>query len=91
MKTIQRVIEIDLEEVRSPKYYEKTELNGETNETCFLCGKEIKNMDKAAFVHYTTNNTIISYDGSDLDVSQGFFPVGKECQKKLVINFAFKP
>lgn len=89
-QTIQRVIEIDLDEVRSPKYRANEEREGCTSETCFICGKQIKNMDKAAWVHYTTNNTIVSYDGDDLDISQGFFPVGTDCKKKLHIAFTFK-
>ena len=88
-QTIQRVIEIDLDEIRSKKYHENIERDGEGENSCFICGKRIKNMDRAAWVHYTTNNTIVSWGGDDIENSQGFFPVGTDCKKKLVINFAF--
>jgi hypothetical protein len=36
------------------------------------------------------NGNIVSYFGDDIEGSQGAFPVGSECAKKLVIQFAFK-
>lgn len=88
-QSIQRIIEIPMDEVRSPKYDENLERYGESDNSCFICGKRIKNMEKAAWVHYTTKHTIVSYGGDDIDCSQGFFPVGTDCKKKLQINFAF--
>ncbi len=88
MDTIQRIIEIDLEEVRSMQYEGNIEIYGDHSNTCFLCGKRIKDTSKTKWVHYTTKGTIISTN-EDVEDSQGFFPVGNDCAKKLIIQFAF--
>lgn len=85
--TIQRIIEIPLEEVRSPKYDQNIEHYGDHINTCYICGKPIKEVTK--YVHYTTDGNIISYGGDDIANSQGLFPVGNDCAKKLVISFVF--
>jgi hypothetical protein len=87
--SIQRIIEIDLEDIRVKEYQNNIDRLGEYANTCFICGKLIKNMEKAKYVHYLTNGNIISYGGDDVENSQGFFPVGSDCAKKLVIQFAF--
>jgi hypothetical protein len=87
--SIQRIIEIDLEEIRAKEYQNNIDRLGENTNTCFICGKRIKNMEKAKYVHYLTNGNIISYGGDDVEDSQGFFPVGSDCAKRLVIQFAF--
>jgi len=87
MKTIQRIIEIPLEEVRSEQYDNNIENFGEHSDTCFICGKRTNGDTK--MVHYLTNGNIVSYYGDDIEGSQGAFPVGKDCAKKLVIQFAF--
>ncbi len=83
--TIPRVIEIPLSELQN----EDAKNNwGNYNENqCCLCGKKVGKKPK--MVHYLTNGNIISWGGSDVANSQGFFPVGSECAKKLVIQFAF--
>jgi len=83
--TIQRVIEIPLHELQN----EDAQNNwGDYNENqCCLCGKKVGKNPK--MVHYLTNGNIISWSGDDVANSQGFFPVGSECAKKLVIQFAF--
>lgn len=86
--SIQRIIEIPLEEVRSEKYEQNLERLGEHADTCFICGLRIKNPSKAKSVHYLTNGNIVSYAGDDIEKSQGHFPVGPDCAKKLVIQFA---
>jgi len=88
-QTIQRIIEIPLEEVRSDKYNDNVERLGDHSDTCFICGKRIKDLSKAKNVHYLTNGSIVSYSGEDIEGSQGAFPVGSDCAKKLVINFTF--
>jgi hypothetical protein len=40
-------------------------------------------------VHLLTSGNIVSYSGDDIEDSQGFFPIGNDCAKKLVIQFAF--
>jgi hypothetical protein len=83
--TIQRIIEIPIEELQT-----KDAQNNWANyseDQCCLCGKKVgKN---PMYVHYLTNGNIVSHSGDDIQNSQGFFPVGSECAKKLVIQFAF--
>lgn len=88
--SLHRIIEIPLEEVRSADY-EKNLHNagGEDTNTCLICGKRVKDINKSKNVHLLTNGNIVSYDGDDIEGSQGFFSVGNDCAKKLVINFAF--
>lgn len=84
--TIQRIIEIPLKEVQTGKAL--TEDITTTN-CCCICGKDIKDGQPTKMVHLLTNGNIVSYEGSDIENSQGFFPVGKECEKRLVIKFSF--
>ncbi len=86
--SIQRIIEIPLEEVRSQRYDQNIDRLGENVNTCFICGLRIKNMKTAKSVHYLTNGNIVSYAGDDIANSQGHFPVGSDCAKKLIIQFA---
>lgn len=84
MKTIQRIIEIPISELQTE---EAAKNWGKHPDRCCLCGKKVGANPK--MVHYLNNGNIVSYDGSDIVNSQGFFPVGNECAKKLVIQFAF--
>lgn len=59
-----------------------------TSSCCIICGKAIKEGQKTKSVQLLTNGNIVSSD-QDFANSQGFFPVGSDCAKKLVINFAF--
>ena len=83
-QTIQRVIEIPITELQTEKA-RKTWQNH--SDRCCLCGKKVGKNPK--MVHYLTNGNIVSWSGEDIEGSQGFFPVGNECAKKLVIQFAF--
>lgn len=85
MKTIQRIIEVPIDELQTENA-KNNWANYNTNQCC-LCGKKVGNNPK--YVHYLTNGNIISYGGNDIENSQGYFPVGNECAKKLVIQFAF--
>jgi hypothetical protein len=85
---IQKIVQIPLYEVRSDRYDETVERLGDHSDTCFICGKRIK-PGREKWVHYLTNGNLISYNGEDIEESQGFFPVGPDCAKKLVIKFAF--
>ena len=85
--TIQRIIEIPLHEVQSPNYENNLERFGDHSDTCLICGKRTKGNTKS--VHLLTNGNIVSYSGDDIEESQGFFPVGSDCAKKLTIKFAF--
>lgn len=84
-KSIQRIIEIPLEELQNENA--KDNWGDFGTDQCCLCGKKVGKNPK--MIHYLTNGNIISYSGDDVENSQGFFPVGKECAKKLIIQFAF--
>jgi hypothetical protein len=73
--------EINLDDVR------KEDVEETPNDCCFLCGKKINKVEQV--VHYLTNGNLISTD-QDIDNSQGFFPIGNECKKRLPNNFYFK-
>jgi hypothetical protein len=88
MKTIQRIIEIPLEEVQSENYDANVERYGDHSNTCLICGKRVKE-GKEKMVHLLNNGNIVSYEGEDIENSQGFFPVGSDCANKLIIKFAF--
>lgn len=84
---IHRIIEIPLEEVQSKEVWEVWHRSGEN--VCAICGKPIKEGQRTKYIHLLTNGNIVSYSGHDIENSQGFFPVGENCAKKLVIKFAF--
>ena len=86
MNTIQRIIEIPLKEVQTGN---ARNMDITLNNCCCICGKPIKEGKETKMVHLLTNGNIISWDGDDIEGDQGFFPVGKECEKRLVIQFAF--
>jgi len=83
--TIQRIIEIPIEELQTE--HARNNWGDYNSNQCCLCGKKVGKNPK--YIHYLTNGNIVSYSGDDVENSQGFFPVGSECAKKLVINFAF--
>ena len=85
METIQRIIEIPIEELQNEDA-KNNWANYKENQCC-LCGKKVGKNPK--MVHYLNNGNIVSYNGDDIEGSQGMFPVGSECAKKLVIQFAF--
>ena len=85
MKTIQRIIEIPLGELQTEEVRENWA--NYNIDQCVICGKKVKGAGKN--VHYLTNGNIVSYSGGDIENSQGFFTVGNECAKKLIIQFAF--
>jgi hypothetical protein len=86
MKSIERIIEIPLSELQTEMGHRK---NSKGNNPCLICGKEIKKGSKHKYVHLLENGNIVSYSESDIEGSQGLFPVGLECAKKLVIHFSF--
>jgi hypothetical protein len=81
---------IRLDSIRSTKYDDNVERLGEHSDTCFVCGKRTA---KNTFVHFTTRGFLIpaNIDESQLDQfnleSQGCFPIGSECAKKVGRNF----
>jgi hypothetical protein len=85
MKTVQRIIEIPLSEIQTEK---AKNMDITTSNCCCICGTKIKETSNYKLVHLLTNGNIISTD-QDVENSQGFFPVGSECLKRLVIQFSF--
>ena len=86
MNTIQRILEIPLHELQTEK---ARNMDISLKKCCCICGKDIKEGQVTKMVHLLENGNIVSYDGDDMVGSQGFFEVGRECYKKLVIQFAF--
>ena len=83
MKTIEKIIEVPLSEIQTER---GKDMDITTLDVCCICGKKIKG--KHRVVHLLQNGNIISSSES-YDNSQGFFPVGIECVKKLIIKFSF--
>lgn len=54
---------------------------------CILCGKDTGKNPKY-FVHLLTNGDLVSSD-EYFKNSQGLFPIGSECRKKLSKEFIF--
>lgn len=85
MTTIQRIIEVPLYELQTEK---ARKMDISISSCCCICGNKIKEGSKSKLIQLLTNGNIISTD-QDVENSQGFFPVGPECLKKLVITFTF--
>lgn len=85
MTTIQRIIEIPLKELQTGK---ALKIDISMSNCCALCGKALKEGVKYKHIHLLTNGNITSTN-EDVENSQGAFPVGSECVKRLQINFAF--
>ncbi len=81
---------IELNSIRSTKYYDNLERLGEHSNTCFVCGKQTA---KNTFVHYTVEGFLIPADIDETELefrnleSQGCFPIGSECAKKVGRHF----
>ena len=79
---------IELSSIRSSKYDDNIERLGDDSNTCFCCGKHTA---KKLFVHYTTDDQLVNErDENKVINSQGFFPIGSECAKKLPKDFIFE-
>lgn len=85
MKTIECIVEVPLFELQTEK---AKNMDITISNCCVICGKKIKDGSNSKMVQLLTNGNIISSD-QYVDNSQGFFPVGSECTKKLIINFTF--
>jgi len=58
---------------------------------CFLCGRGLteKAVENGRFIHLTTDGLLVPQDAEGID-SQGAFPVGSECAKRLPKALAFR-
>ena len=88
-KTIDWIVEYPLDDLRSPKYVANIKKYGDHSDTCIICGRRMTGSKKIRYVHLLTNGNIVSYGSDDITQSQGFFPVGSDCAKKLIIQFTF--
>lgn len=81
---------IKLSSIRSTKYDDNVERLGEHSDTCFICGKRTA---QNTFVHFTTRGFLIPADIDETELefrnleSQGCFPIGSECAKKVGKQF----
>jgi hypothetical protein len=81
---------IELGSIRSAKYDDNVERHGEHSNTCFICGKPTA---QRSFVHFTTDGFLIPTNIDETDLgqfdleSQGCFPIGSECAKKIDREF----
>ncbi len=58
-----------------------------TQEPCIICQKPVNVSEKTKYVHYLTNGHVTNVlDHVD---SQGMFPIGNDCCKRLPLNFVF--
>lgn len=85
MNSIQAIVEIPIHDLQNEDA--RNNWGDYSDNQCCLCGKKVGKNPK--MVHYLTNGNITSAGEEQVDNSQGFFPVGSECAKKLIINFAF--
>lgn len=75
-------MEIKYDDVISSKYYDNIDKYGDHSNTCFICGKRTS---KNKWVHYTTRGNLTN--NPNHEHSQGYFPIGSECAKKLPKSF----
>lgn len=80
--TTNEFIEINHDDVLSPKYYDNIRKYGEHSDTCFICGKRTAS---GKWVHYTTRGKLTN--NPNHEHTQGYFPIGNECAKKLPKSF----
>jgi hypothetical protein len=55
---------------------------------CLLCGRKLSEKKAPHYVHLTTDGNLVS-SPEPIDTSQGFFPVGPECVRRIPNNFSF--
>lgn len=56
---------------------------------CLFCNKPMDVTNETIHVHLTTDGNITSLDDSQCENSQGCFPIGNECAKKIDKSFYF--
>lgn len=56
---------------------------------CLFCNKPMEVTENTLHVHLTTDGNITSLDDSQCENSQGCFPIGNECAKKVDKSFLF--
>jgi len=63
------------------------------SEECMMCGRKMsrKAHENARHVHMTIDGDLVPMAAEVGSLSQGWFPVGSECAKRLPKGFAEKP
>lgn len=84
---------IDTAMVRTEDYWLNEDRYGCDANTCFICGKRT---GSKTFVHYTTAGYLVPAEMDEIELSyagyesQGVFPIGRECLKRLPETFVGK-
>lgn len=87
MNTTKTYMTIDGESLQS-QHYERNEANAHSLHTCYLCGKGIKNIEKAKAVE-VVDETLIVVAGETTGADQadpfyrGCYPVGADCMARV--------
>lgn len=76
---------LDLSLVRGEGYEEKKCLTG--SQPCLICGRPVHITDTTQYVHLLTTGKLVNAE--EHPKSQGFYPVGRECAKRLPKWFVF--
>jgi hypothetical protein len=70
-----------IELYRSPRYEDNIDRYGDHSNTCVCCGKPIA--EPKLHVHMSTGWMVKHTADLDESDSQGFFPVGPDCAKRI--------
>lgn len=70
---------INLCDIRSSRYDSNIERLGEWSNTCIVCGRRTAERDHIQM----TTSCILTNDETEVEDSQGLFPIGPECLKKF--------
>ena len=83
---------INIDSIRSQKYEINSRRCRDNEEPCMICGKGITEAAQVYLVHYTISGQITDLKTDQLpeDESQGYFPIGSDCMKKLPASFITK-
>ena len=84
---------IDFESLKSKNYQKNVEnIGGEFSDTCICCGKRTATK---ILIHLTTCGMVVPNNVDENDLiklemeSQGCFPIGSECAKKLNSKYKY--
>jgi hypothetical protein len=89
-------LELSKELYESPKKEQNIDKYGEQSNQCICCGRLMEENEKYS-VHMNTywevmhNSIITDQDAKNNDMeSQGYFPVGNSCAKKVGLSYVHK-
>lgn len=70
---------------QSENYAANIKRYGEHSDSCICCGKRIQSPKQ--YVHMSTDWVMKHVEDADESDSQGLFPVGPECSKKIANEY----